>query len=127
MKLNMSLDGVDELNKKVERMQQNLSYENMEKIMLESAEEVKKGLVAAAPVGPTGNLRRSPIAKAMPKSRAPVVIAGIDRKIAPHAHLVEFGTVKMPAQPFFRPTWDGLRGKVNKDIASKTGKAVEKL
>lgn len=25
---------------------------------------------------------------------------------APHAHLVEFGTVKMSAQPFFRPAFD---------------------
>lgn len=24
----------------------------------------------------------------------------------PHAHLVEFGTVKMRAQPFMRPAWD---------------------
>lgn len=123
----MSLDGTDNLNKKVEQMKDNLSYGNMEKIMLESAEEVRKGLESAAPVGPTGNLRQSPVAKAMPKSRVPVVIAGIDRKIAPHAHLVEFGTVKMPAHPFFRPTWDGLRDKVKRDIAAKTGKAAERL
>lgn len=25
---------------------------------------------------------------------------------APHAHLVEFGTVKMDAQPFMRPAWE---------------------
>jgi HK97 gp10 family phage protein len=33
----------------------------------------------------------------------PNVIIGVDRKQAPHAHLVEFGTAKMPARPYLRP------------------------
>lgn len=31
------------------------------------------------------------------------VLARVDRKAAPHGHWVEFGTVKMAAQPYFRP------------------------
>lgn len=30
----------------------------------------------------------------------------------PHAHLVEFGTVKMKAQPFFRPAFDETKEEV---------------
>ena len=119
------LEGQEELNRKLGKMSESVGYKNMENILMGSAVEFKEALIAKAPVGPTGNLKRSPIAKAMKKSRVPVVIAGIDRKIAPHAHLVEFGTVKMPAKPFFRPTWDGMRKKVNEDIAKKSGKAIE--
>ena len=124
MKTDIRLEGKEELDRKLKKMAESIGYENMEKILMESAVEVRNALKEAAPVGPTGNLRRSMIAKAMPKGSVPVVIAGIDRKIAPHAHLVEFGTVKMSAKPFFRPTWDRLRTKVNKDIADKSGRAV---
>lgn len=31
---------------------------------------------------------------------------------APHAHLVEFGTVKMAAQPFFRPAFDESKDRM---------------
>lgn len=41
---------------------------------------------------------------------------------APHAHLVEFGTVKMSAQPFFRPAFDESKEKMA-DAAVVTLKA----
>lgn len=125
MKIDTKLEGQEELERKLAKMTESVGYDRMEKIMYESAEEVRDELKTAAPAGPTGNLARSPVAKKMPKSRSPVVIAGIDRKIAPHAHLIEFGTVKMAARPFFRPVWDRLRGKVNKEIADKARKSVE--
>lgn len=33
---------------------------------------------------------------------------GPNKKKAPHWHLVEYGTVKMAARPYVRPTFDGL-------------------
>jgi len=126
LKTDIKLEGKEELSRKLAEIADSINYNRMEGILYESAEEVKSALIQAAPLGPTGNLKRSPMAKKMPKSEAPVVIAGIDRKKAPHAHLVEFGTVKMSAKPFFRPTWDRLKGKVNKDIEAKTKQAVDK-
>ena len=31
---------------------------------------------------------------------------------APHAHLIEFGTANMKAQPFFRPAFDETRREI---------------
>ena len=37
---------------------------------------------------------------------------------APHAHLVEFGTVNMGPQPFFRPALDEVQGGLSVTIAN---------
>jgi HK97 gp10 family phage protein len=125
LKITCKLEGQEKLNAKLREMTGAIGYDNMEHILLEGAEKVRDALKEAAPVGPTGNLKKSPIAKAMPKSKQPVAIAGIDRKIAPHAHFIEFGTVKMAARPFFRPTWDRLREEVGQEVVEKAKKLVE--
>jgi len=74
-------------------------------ISLDAAEEIR----ARTPVGPTGNLRRSIRARKFSKEKGQfIAFTAIDRKIAPHAHLVEFGHRTLdgghvPAHPFFRP------------------------
>lgn len=37
---------------------------------------------------------------------------GVAAFAAPHAHLIEFGTVNMKAQPFFRPAFDETRREI---------------
>lgn len=44
---------------------------------------------------------------------------------APHGHLVEFGTVNMAAQPFFRPAFDENRREMGFAAAGFLRKAVE--
>ncbi len=44
---------------------------------------------------------------------------------APHAHLIEYGTVKMAAQPFFRPAFDESRREMGFVAAGFLRKAVE--
>ena len=39
----------------------------------------------------------------------------------PHAHLVEFGTVKMQPQPFMRPAWDAEKDNVLQVIKDELG------
>lgn len=43
-----------------------------------------------------------------------------------YPHLVEYGTVKAPAQPFFWPAFRLHRGKVSKAIKAGIGRAVRK-
>jgi HK97 gp10 family phage protein len=38
---------------------------------------------------------------------------------APHAHLVEFGTAKMRAKPFFRPAFDETKEEIAQTIREK--------
>lgn len=44
---------------------------------------------------------------------------------APHAHLVEYGTVKMDAQPYFRPAFDESRTEMGFIAAGFLRKAIE--
>lgn len=124
----VTFEGVEALQEQLSRMVDSLGYDKVEDILYKQAEIMKNALISRAPVGPTGNLKRSPIAKRMPKSRSPVVIAGIDRKIAPHAHLVEFGHAgphPAPAHPFFRPAWDSTKPQIERNLEEDFRKAIE--
>lgn len=44
---------------------------------------------------------------------------------APHAHLLEFGTVKMAARPFMRPAASTARGEVESIIKSEILKLIK--
>lgn len=65
-----------------------------------------------------------------PKSYEKEVVPPQDRMAAvgfaaPHAHLIEFGTVHMGAQPFFRPAFDENRREMGFVSAGFLRKAVE--
>lgn len=76
--------------------------------------------VVSSPSVDTGSLRDAVIVKKLGRSESSatsehivtVRYRGGKRKsktkqsTAPHAHFVEFGTVKMPAEPFLRPAFD---------------------
>jgi HK97 gp10 family phage protein len=73
-----------------------------------------------APVGETGNLKKSVRVK---KAKGGGYQVGMSRPKGSHAHLVEYGHdmivngVKVgtvPPHPFFRPTWDANAGEVEK-------------
>jgi HK97 gp10 family phage protein len=90
-----------------------------------AARVVKKRAVKNIETTPsvrTGNLERSVIIKRMPASERGnltaehiVTVRGRGKQTrkgnlqagAPYAHFVEFGTVKMPAEPFLRPAIEG--------------------
>ncbi len=75
----------------------------------------------------TGSLRDSVIVKKIPKSQTTLTSEhivtfrgrgkprinkkGVKQEQAPHAHLVEFGTVNMSAEPSLRPAFDTDKGK----------------
>jgi HK97 gp10 family phage protein len=71
-------------------------------------------------------LLKSAIFAAYGDKEAPDVLVGVNHKKAPHSHLVEFGTVKMQAQPFMRPAITATRGKVIAIVADGMKKILEK-
>ena len=90
-----------------------------------NAAEYAAGVVRGnTPVGPTGNLRDAVTTKPLPRKKgyAPNTMVGLDYKIAPHQHLVEFGTVKSRANPFFRRSIDqakaGIKGRIGDSAKS---------
>jgi len=80
----------------------------------------------------TGNLKKGIVAKKF-KTKIkgqPAAFVAIDRKIAPHAHLVEYGhggPNPAPPHPFFRPTLDEFANgtEIEQTVASAITKTIE--
>jgi HK97 gp10 family phage protein len=107
----IKISGIKELNKALEDLNETIENAAGDSAM-KSAEKIRDRIGQKAPLGPTGNLKRSPVARRYGN----VAGAGIDRKIAPHAHLVEFGTSRTPAHPFFRPAIAESKNRVAKNF-----------
>ena len=126
--LTFKIEGVLETVKVLDKVSNSIKGKVLGKNLLKQAEIIAEDARDRAPLGPTGNLKRSLHAELLPeKTRFPTVaIAAVDRKIAPHAHLVEFGTSKMAARPFFRPAVDANGGKVIDNIKNGAKKLIER-
>lgn len=123
-----SLQGSKKLEKKFGNLIDVIDEREMEKELLKPARKLKNIIKTAAPRGPTGNLARGVVAK---KFRykikgSPAVFVAMDYRIAPHFHLVEFGTRYMPARPFFRPSVDREGDRIVNDIEDVAWKLIEK-
>lgn len=60
---------------------------------------------------------RSAIFAAYGEPEKPNVLVGVNYKIAPHAHWLEFGNVRIPAQPYMRPALTLMRSACVATIA----------
>jgi HK97 gp10 family phage protein len=80
---------------KLTRMASNLDKKEVEPLLLDAAVTVADEMRRNAPVGPTGNLKRSVVAKLLPSRGFQMrgAFAGVAReKKGYHVHLVEYGT-----------------------------------
>ncbi len=129
----VEIEGKKEFEKTLKELAQCLSNAKVEPVLMEGAKIIATAAKAKVPRGPTGNLQRAIKSKFLkqisnyPRSAAAVV----DRKIAPHAHLIEFGTSARyqkttgrytgigPAKPFFRPAVDSNLSRVYTQIKDK--------
>ena len=127
MSSKFKIEGLEQLDKKFQKMAKNVGAEKVEPLLFASAKIVTEAQRARAPQGPTGNLKRAHVTKQLPARGRQIgaAIAAIDRRIAPHAGLVEFGTSKMPAKPYFRSGWDATRGKAKQIIEQGLKNLVE--
>ncbi len=100
----VTIEGMPEIESKMQSIAALLGPDVVEPILLEGAEAIAADIRNRAPVGPTGNLRRGVRATRLKRlDGSAAALAGMDFRIAPHAHLVEFGTVRMQARPFVAP------------------------
>lgn len=118
------VQGLRDLDKRLQRLSAKAAGSAARGATGKAAGLVKKAVVAkiiANPSVDTGSLRDSVIVKKVPKGQTNVASEHMvtfrgrgkpynkkGQKInrAPHAHLVEFGTVNMPAEPSLRPGFD---------------------
>lgn len=123
MKLNFKIEGVALLTSKLDKLSSSIGGDSLKPDILTQAKIIAEDAKNRAPRGPTGNLKRSLHAKLMPGS-PPVAIAAVDRKIAPHGWIVEYGSSRTSPHPYFRPAVDAHIGEA-KDNLKKAAK--EKL
>lgn len=111
----VKLTGVKATVDAVEKSSKRLSDKAVSNQSLKLAKVIAEDARGRAPQGPTGNLKRSLRAVILSGDNPPA-IAAVDRKVAPHAHLIEFGTSRAPAYPFFRPAVDAHADKLGKGL-----------
>ena len=99
--------------------------EEVKRVLMGGALVVRDEAMDLVPVR-TG-LLKSAIFAAYGDDRKPDVLVGVNRRRAPHAHLVEYGTVNMQAQPFMRPAITYTRGKVITVVAEGLKKIIDKV
>lgn len=126
------LEGIPEIAANVNKLLKTVGGDKGRKV----GDEVKRVLMGGAlvvrdeardlvPVR-TGKLK-SAIFAAYGDEKQPNVIVGVNYRIAPHAHLVEFGARggEMPPQPYMRPAVTATRSKVANIVAEGFKKIVD--
>ncbi len=132
MDISLEIKGNEEFAKTLLALAKALPNDKVEPVMMEGAKVIRDAVKAKAPLGPTGHLKKAVKAKQLkqisnyPRSAA----AAVDRKVAPHAYIIEYGTKPRhqksgrytgsgPARPFFRPAVDANREPVYQRIRDK--------
>ena len=99
----IKVEGLDELIKQLGGLKQVEGL--MQPGRMKAAQIVQSAIEAEAPRGPTGNLKRSIEINpsVLSKRSKNLTFVAINHKVAPHAHLVEFGARggNMPENAFF--------------------------
>ena len=138
MDINIEIQGKEAFEKTLLALAKALPNNKVEPVMMEGAKVIAAAAKAKAPQGPTGKLKKAVKAKMLkqignyPRSAA----AAVDRKIAPHAFIIEYGTKPRyqksgrytgigPAIPFFRPAVDANKGRIQHDIITKLGNMID--
>ena len=119
MQSSIKISGIGQLTNNLKKLRTVVDKEAGESAM-KSAEQLRDRIGQKAPLGPTGRLKKSPVAKRYGN----VAIAGVDRKKAPHAHLVEFGTSHSAAHPYFRPAVAEMKSKTADNFKDDVGKSI---
>ena len=122
--MSINITGVRETERKFREIAESMTYEEFIDITGEAADllagEIQRNVDRLR--GPTGNLSRSVVKRNLKKINKTLAtsIAAIDRRIAPHAHLIEYGTneriqsttgrrtgrIDKDSKAFFRPAVD---------------------
>ncbi|AHE52635.1 HK97-gp10 family putative phage morphogenesis protein [Sphingomonas sanxanigenens] len=139
MRMSARVDGAQSLVRKLDRFTEATSNKIQRQVLMEAGEIIADRARELVPVD-SGDLRGS--ITVSDKVRAydgqgltlgiggPVTIyIGPQRGSKPdgfYGHMVEWGTVKMAAQPFMRPAFDSTRGQVQSRIRNDLAAAIAK-
>jgi len=142
--------GIEQVQANLEKVKESISPEQIESVLLLGAQVIAEDARNRAPLGNKkyyqskrtrryggGNLKRGIEAKVIHREGSTVAaIAAVNYKIAPHAHLVEFGHLLVrgkkghivgfvPPHPFFRPAWEARSEQVSQGVVEELKNLVE--
>ncbi len=125
--------GLKELEDRFGKLELILDDRDMENAFLAAARKFRDRARQRVRVK-RGNLKKGIVAKRFRNKikGQPAAFAAIDRRIAPHAHLVERGhggPNPAPAHPFWRPTLDEFANgnEVEQEVAAALTKLIESV
>lgn len=122
----VEVEGLDEAVRRVRSLTSSLEAKEVEQVLVKGMRVVRDEAKQRVPVR-TG-LLKSAIKARIGKRRGKFVanaFAAVDYKKAPHAYLVEYGTRRSQAKPYFRPAWDNKKDQVKKQIEEDLRKLLE--
>jgi len=119
------------IEKKFQKLIKRMDAKTLESIMFKSTLQLVKLMKRRAPKGETGTTaaaigrRRVRGRKRISgKEKAAIYVGNTNRRKGWKAHFFEFGTVKMPARPYIRPSWERMKRSVNRNIAEGIRKVI---
>lgn len=125
------IQGMDQILDRLNKAVNGISAQQIEGVLMKGARIIAKD--AERRIGSRFKVRTGRLSTAARAKRSKYrgttfasVFAAIDRskiKGAPHAHLLEFGTSRMPARPFFRPAIDETQA----EVAAVVEQGIKKL
>ena len=117
------VDGLVDITNKLAEVIDEANGKKAKEVYLSAAMKIRDGARTRAPKR-TGKLRES-IFAARGDMNKPNALVGVNYRIAPHAHLVEYGTVKTRPHPFLRPAIAASAAEVRRTIETGLKKIVE--
>lgn len=120
------IEGAAELEKVLAQLPRQMGVRALFSALRKAANIIRDEAKSRVPVL-TGTLKDNIVTKKLPerRSNSATVIVGSNRK-AFHAHLIEFGTVKMTPRPFLRPAFDTKKHEALDKIGLELGKNIER-
>lgn len=131
------ITGYKEIDNVLRNLPAAVNHAVMQAAHVTAAKPLVSKMQLLAPEGPTGHLVDSiGIVRSSAKVNSSGLIrVGPRRRIAPHAHLVEYGTRRrrnrkganrgiMPKHPFVKPAFDATKTQVEQGIAVATARSV---
>ena len=117
------VEGLVDITDKLAEVIDEANGKKAKEVYLSAAMKIRDGARTRAPKR-TGKLRES-IFAARGDMNKPNALVGVNYRIAPHAHLVEYGTVKTRPHPFLRPAIAASAAEVRRTIETGLKKIVE--
>lgn len=117
----VKLSGFGGLDRKLKKLPEDIAKKALKKAVRAGGQVILDDASRRVPVR-TGRLKKSLRVKVRKSSRHGA-IAKIGTN-APHAHLLEFGTVRMGARPYMRPAFDSKREAAVDEICKELKKQI---